>query len=253
MSRKFDKTKMGGTTDEGIRREVPLREAAYTSIISPESLIVKLFRGEIDRLVGDERLLKEVFAQIFDATIGSEEREEFTTHFLARFPKTYLGYARAGGEFPCYAVTLMDESEDETFLGSYVGERDEDESQKPSEYVGSFWSSTYGIYVYAEHPDVCLYLYQFAKMLMTAGNEWLLSNGIQEIKLSGGELAPDQNYMPENMFIRVLRVTTKVPNTFLAGLLANPRHIKLVGLHREDVVVDGVPGGVDASGKDDEE
>ena len=106
------------------------------------------------------------------------------------------------------------------------------------------FDSQHGCYIYAEHPDVCLYLYHFVKMIMLGGKDWLLSKGVTEMTISGGELMPNEEYLPENMFSRVVNVKTMAPFVVPRPALVDARKAKVVGIYADDVVVDGVRGGV---------
>ncbi|MCH9837363.1 hypothetical protein K0U83_16995, partial [bacterium] len=62
---------------------------------------------------------------------------------------------------------------------------------------------------------------------------------------SGSVLSPEEFYAPDNVFMRVLRIRAKsvmtVPRLFS---YTDAERLRITGIFREDVVVDGVPGGV---------
>lgn len=241
-------------TDRNIGGALPQIPAdlstARDSIIMVERLIRSLLQTTIDSLsdASDPQAvidLNRFFSHFYDPTITLQERNDFIVNFQAEPPKAILGYPRSTAVFPCFSIILENEEESDAFLGDYAGETTPDEDVKDfQEYVGAFYNSTYGIYIYAEHPDVCVYLYQFAKSVIHAGKPFLFSCGVVALSLSGGELAPDETYMPENMFMRVLRVQLRAPMTVPVFLRADPRKVRITGIFRPDVVVDGIPSGV---------
>lgn len=230
--------------------EPPDLSTARDSILMIERLLRALLAETIDSLsdASDSQAtadLNRFFSHFYDPTITTAERNDFIKNFQTIPPKAILGYPRSTAQFPCFSIILEGEQETQGFIGDYAGETTIDEDVKDAEeYLGAFYDSTYGIYIYAEHPDVCAYLYQFAKSVIHAGKAFLFSCGVLSMNLSGGELAPDETYMPENMFMRVLRVQLTAPMTVPAFLRADPRKVRVTGIFRPDVVVDGVPSGV---------
>ena len=100
---------------------------------------------------------------------------------------------------------------------------------------------TYGIYVYAQNPDQVIYLYQFAKMVLFGAKQALECAGFINTRFSGGEISPEEMYLPENMYARVLRLQCVAPIT-VPRLTGGPATITAIHMH--DIVVDGIRGGV---------
>lgn len=225
----------------------PARETQFEPMLLPERLIQELLQQTIDKLKEDEAELTRFFSHFFVPTAGEDEVTEFVAHFMRKPPKAMLGYARTSAQFPCFAIVMESENEEDAFSGDFAGQHDDTYlGQDPSEFTGAFFEATYTVFVYAEHPDACAYLYQFAKSVVHAGKAFLMSCGIIDLTLSGGELAPDESYMPDNMFVRALRISAKVPMTVPHLLIARPTRIRITGLFGSDVVVDGQRGGVKA-------
>lgn len=222
----------------------PSLSTAFDAVLLTERVLASLLRTTFDTLKNDNDELMRFLTHFFDPTAEENAIEEFAERFRARTPKVVIGYARSAADFPCLAIVMESEDEAESFLADHLGEERDPASGQPAEYTGAFWDSVYGVYIYAEHPDECMLLYQFAKSVIHAGKGFLISCGLADVHLSGGELAPDESYMPDNLFVRVLRVTAKAPMAVPHLLSADPRRIRLAGIHREDVVVDGLRGGV---------
>jgi len=241
-------------TDRNIGGALPTSppdlSTARDSILLIERLLRSLLQTTIDDLKdpNDASAVEDLtrfFSHFYDPTISPAERNDIIKNFQAEPPKAILGYPRSTAQFPCFSIILEGEEETQGLIGDYAGQTTLDEDVDDfSEYIGAFYNSTYGIYIYAEHPDVCVYLYQFAKSVIHAGKAFLFSCGVTSMTISGGELAPDETYMPENMFMRVLRVQLTAPMSVPAFMRADPRKIRLTGIFRPDVIVDGMPSGV---------
>lgn len=127
-------------------------------------------------------------------------------------PTVVSGYARAEGPFPCWAVTLLSEEgiQDYTGIGqqaAFIGGMGADADCKNRTVFKRRVQGTYGINIYAEHPDVCSSYYRVARKILNVGMWRMLQGGLNEPSLSGADLAPDPRYAPENLFIRRLTVT----------------------------------------------
>jgi hypothetical protein len=253
--KKRDAKNLGGTI--GINRELPSPSAARTNVVNIERLLVALLKAEVERFSAEPELLRMFFAHMFDPLVGETEREEFVTNFTRLPPEVVLGYPRTSTQFPCFAIILQEDSEDQNFIGDFAGETEDDEEglgvDEYKEYAGVLCNSSFGIYIYAQHPDVCLYLYYFAKMIVFGAKPLFLSNGMTEVNISGGEVAPDEQYLPDNMFMRTLTVSGQSMFTVPQFALVNRRRLRLLGLYRDDVVVDGVQGGITPTRSDDDD
>lgn len=241
--RRRDANSIGGTI--GIDRELPGLSAARTNVINIERLLVSLFRTEIDRFISNPELLDRFFRHMFDPLVGADERDKFVANFVRQQPTCVLGYPRTSTQFPCFAIVLQEDAEVQNFLADYVGEtEDEEEDRDYMEYSGTLCSNTYAISVYSQHPDECLYLYYFAKMIVFGAKPLFVANGLTEVTVSGGEVAPEEQYLPDNVFLRTLTITGHSMFTVPRFALVDRRKMQLLGLYRNDVVVDGIQGGI---------
>lgn len=238
-----EKKNIGGTI---LQTDLPPIDAASAAVVNVERLLLKLYRDEVARLAADREALQRFFRHIFKPLLEEGEDVAFATNFIAQPPHVVLGYARSSTDFPCFSIVLADENEEQNALGDFIGEGSEDneEGADYEEIDGSLWASSYAVYVYAQHPDTCLYLYHFAKMVAMAGRRALASQGAMNVSLSGGELAPNEMYLPDHMFCRVLNVHCTAVQSVPRLTPGDARRARIVGLYRDDVVVDGVRGGV---------
>lgn len=213
---------------------------AWDATVFPDRLIKRLLQNTIDFLAADRSEIERFFSHFFDDSITAEERNQFVDRFLSHTPKAQLGYARPSTEFPYWGITLNDESEEDSFLGDFEGV----DLEEKVEYHGALFNSVYNVYIYTNHPDVTSYQFQLAKSIVIGGKKWLLSQGLQEIQLSGAELNPEFDLFPDAVYIRVLRIRCKANTSVPRILLA--QNARLGSLHADDVVVDGIRGGIHA-------
>lgn len=240
MTRKATKG-IGGEADH----ETPIDPAgAYTSVLFVERILKELLNQTTGDLVADPTEARRFFDAWFDTTLTTKELDSFVNYFIKSPPLAQLGYARLGADLPILAIVLTDENEDTPLLGDYVG--GSEDGSEGLEHTGTIFDATYTIFVYAENPDACAILYQYTKAVVHAGKTFLFSCGVIEASLSGGELAPDENYMPENMFVRALRVKAKHPFSSPRVKPFDPRRVQVTGIFGSDVVVEGQTGGVHA-------
>jgi hypothetical protein len=76
--------------------------------------------------------------------------------------------------------------------------------------------------------------------------------GIIDPHYSGNEVAPQQEYLPQNMFVRRLGVTLQSQETSPIILAVDPLRVRLAGIFADDLVVSGIRGGVHAEDEDHE-
>lgn len=221
-----------------------------TSIVLPERIIRAVLLSEVERLSEDESELRRFFSHFFDPTVGEEERATYVQNFQAAPPRVVLGYPRGLADLPVFSIILSSDEETEPMaLSKYVGTTLDGETppnREDAEYEGGYFAQMNSIYIYAQHPDVCLYLYQFAKLTLFGARSALEKAGLIDPEYSGADLSPEEMpYLPDNVFVRVLNIRyltmMTVPKLFP---YRDGRRIRITGIFREDVVVDGKRGGV---------
>lgn len=225
-----------------------------TSIVLPERLIRALLKSEVDRLLADEDELRRFFSHFFDPTLPEDEveREAYVSNFRTNPPRVVLGYPRTTGSFPVFAIVLnTDEEADERFLAKYMGTTLPEENPpggNDQNYEGSFFNQNISVYIMAQNPDQTIYLYHLAKFILFGGREALECAGLIDPSYSGGELSPNEMYLPDNVFGRVLTINFKVGQS-IPKLLSyrDGRRLKVSGIFLSDTVVNGLRGGVKVS------
>jgi len=219
-------------------------------LVLPERLFRSVLHSEIAHLAdtANEDELRRFFSHFFDVSVSEEERESYVKDFQTNTPKVTMGYPRLTGEWPVLAIILSSEGEAEAPLANHMGETlaDEITVDGDQEYEGTFFDASYSIYVIGTHPDQCLYLYHFAKFALLGARSALVGAGVIDPHYSGSELNPEEAQLPDWAFGRVLSVSCKTLQT-IPKLLAHRdgRNLRLTGLFRGDVVVNGLRGGVE--------
>ncbi|MDQ3171502.1 MAG: hypothetical protein M3Q55_15315 [Acidobacteriota bacterium] len=263
MSRKskLAERRPGGTYEKTIEDHFsgPALAQQRTAIVTPERILTAVLRTEIDRLssalavnstaAGDAEML---INHLFAPSAGDAAASDFLTHFRRRPPTVVLNYPRSSAEAPIYAVVMSEESESDNAIGDFVGESLEGEDGPAAEYSGAHWEGSFTVFVFAEHPDVTMYLYQLAKAIMLGAKPVMERAGLVDLHFSGGDLSPDEAYVPENLFARALRVSCKYLVS-IPLLMPEPGGLSITGVWMDDVVVEGVRGGVTAAPEDDED
>jgi len=139
----------------------------------------------------------------------------------ARPPHPIMGYARPGGPFPTWAVTLGNESTDQDYLGEDGSGRDDDgeiyidpETGVPIDWKIRRWGHRYDVLTYVDHPDVCRYYYELCKHILVSGRSLFQSEDLDEITYQGAEMAPDPRYLPPNIFVRRFSISLRADQTY---------------------------------------
>lgn len=247
MNRKA-KNNFGSSYEASIETATPGLANARTSINCAEVIFYEILTAEIESLVQDQKKRERYFAKLFDPIRGKEMRTMFAAAFVKNPPVIVYGYPRLTQDQPCIAITLEEEHEDKQVLGNYIGETLENEKEADgkdadtADYVGSIWQNTFGLIVCTENPLYCTALYVVLKAILVGASATIEKAGFMEPTFSGGELAPNSEYLPENLFCRVLHVQGK--SVFSVPVYGRDSARARVSIHVDDVTVDGVRGGV---------
>ena len=153
------------------------------------------------------------FAGGVDPTDGSTVK--------ARPPSLIHGYARTGGPMPCWAITLGGDDVATDYLGKDASLLDSDgeyfydpESGQVVDPKIRRFRYVFPIMVYAEHPDICRQYYNLLKFIVMSSQDLLEERDVEDMTLSGRDLAPDPRFLPDFIFGRVLTVTVEGDETW---------------------------------------
>lgn len=173
----------------------------------PELILKRLVRIGIDAITADLTVLDSIFDGIEDEVPG--ELDKIKAYWTDRPPDVMLGFARRSTTFPAYAVTLARDQVSQDFVG--LGEEAllDDDDVKQGVIGKRRLTESFTIYVYAEHPDVCAWYYRVLKAIVNVGTRFLIKNDLDDPTMDGADLAPSEEYTPDNLFLRRLTVTVE--------------------------------------------
>ena len=171
-----------------------------SATIVPSRILYNALQLGITAITADTDLLDDILA------LEDEELGKAKTYWTTHPPSVVDGYARFDKPFPILAIVLSGDSNLQDYLG--VGEEallDEDDI-----VVGELFKrrmlGTFTIFVYADHPDVCLWYYQIARRILNVAVPYMIARKFEDPKLDGADLAPDPRYMPDNIFVRRITI-----------------------------------------------
>lgn len=244
---------VGGTSEAAqyaetkpvVQRDGTDRNLAHASIVMLDRVLFRLLRNEVRDLVENQEKTERLLLQFFDATVLTEEIGEWVEYVTVNPPTVTMGYPRSTARFPCFSIVMEGEEESMKFVGNYAGTKLGDAPGDDADYVGSMFDQSLAVYIYDHNPDGVAMLYHLAKMIVLAGSDALTASGAMDLHLSGGDLSPQEAYIPVDMFARRLLVGLKSTQT-VERLRRQPRasRVTVSGVHASDVVVDGRRGGV---------
>ncbi|UCF48575.1 MAG: hypothetical protein JSU89_15650 [Myxococcales bacterium] len=157
-------------------------------------------------------ILEDLFQENYSLT--RSEVDEIKQFFREQTPGVIHGWARSDSTFPLYSIVLINEQETESVLADDAGQiEDEDDPDFAAECYTAIWEHRYDVMCFCEHSDAVQYMYEVAKSLMFAAEDYFLQEGLFERHLSGSDVAPDPRYVPEHLFLR--RLTFSAQREFM--------------------------------------
>ena len=169
-----------------------------------------LTRSLIELRDNPERLERLFYSFGLDQTEVRSIRE----WFLAAQPSVNQAYPRHGvSKFPGVFIVLEEEKEQQKFLDDSGGifSLEEAEASNLLELAGvevksSIYQFVHHLLIVADNPDKCLYLYQIIRYFLTRQRDELENLGLLHSQFSGGDAAPNPDYLPETFFVRRLTI-----------------------------------------------
>lgn len=130
-------------------------------------------------------------------------------------PNVIHGYPRSTGPFPCWALLLMADTSKQRMLGDDAGTMDDLDDEVDLDGVAAIPLVRLADYTIAIDvcvpylPDICEAYYHLLRHIIFKSVQTLQGspNYLQNVEFSGGDLAPQQQYLPEYIWIRRLTVT----------------------------------------------
>jgi len=208
-----------------------------------QRLLYNALKTGLAEIQKDPRILEDVFEWQMD--LGATEIATIQKWFKEKPPTIYHGYARVDYAFPLYSIILQSEGEKDLMIGDDAGMMDDDDPNvKNADIRGAFWSHSYGILCYSEHPDATQYLYEVAKAIILQAAPLFVQAGLYGIRVSGMDLHPDQKYLPEHLFVRQLTCECECEFNIVDRPSRLTKAFKLAGLHLDSSGSPSDVGGV---------
>lgn len=159
----------------------------------------------------------------------------------AKPPTLIHGYARTGGPFPCWALTLGGEKIHTDYLGKDAAFLDSDGEHFIDAETGAVvdpkirrMQYTFNILVHADHPDICVYYYHLLKQIVMSSQDTLEDRDVEDLEFSGQDMAPDPRYLPSDIFTRLFQVVVQGDETWAKRTFPEPGPKTVTGLHIDD-------------------
>lgn len=194
--------------------------------------IYGVLQDGVQAFVDNPSLLDDLFR--WEYNLEDEEIHTIKEYFAKYPPNVATGYMRRDSKFPCITIVLGGETEAEQVMDRYMGRVDPDDPMTEhdgEEIAGSIWQYVFHVFVYTEHPDVTEYYYEVVKSILQLAHEQLTDYGVFDIVLSGMDLAPDIQYLPEHLFVRQLQIQCKRENHHVLANSLVGRAFKIAGVH----------------------
>lgn len=126
-------------------------------------------------------------------------------------PTVIHGFPRQSGPFPCWAVILAGDPIKQMYLGDDLDGDDEDLDGQPGIRIGSRISVQIDVESYAQdNPDIAICYYHMLRHVLWTSKAALIDAGCDNLEFSGRDIQPQQRFLPENIWIRSLRLTADV-------------------------------------------
>jgi hypothetical protein len=91
---------------------------------------------------------------------------------------------------------------------------------------GVHYKVQYQLQIIAGHQDEVIYLYSIVKALLLSQRPFLEGQGLMVFELAGSDLAPKSEYLPSDVFMRVLNMSFTYPFSYI-NVLSTPSTIQV--------------------------
>jgi hypothetical protein len=153
--------------------------------------------------------------------LAREEVRSIRNWFISAEPSVNHAFPRHGAsKFPGVFIVLESEDERQKVLDDFGGlvSFDDAIAENYPELGGaeirtSFYEYRFNLFIVADNPDKCLYLFQLVRYILTAQHKELQKFGVLVSNITGSDLAPNPEYLPETFFIRrmIVKITAQAP------------------------------------------
>jgi len=169
---------------------------------------------EIDELLEDGMSQVDVDAEILRQW----------THFAANAPRIERGFPRrTWTTWPAIFVTVMNERDDQRFIGSLMQYTSTDDERV--ERYGVVEEVAVGVYIYSENLDELDDLHLFCKHILRGATADLLKSGVTVCNLTSGQDIEANPLLPETVFVRGQIWEVKGPESYSVALGARVSNV----------------------------
>jgi hypothetical protein len=215
-----------------------------------ERVLHRVIQEGLDTLNGSDAYLRRVLAS---PGYVDDELADLVTYWKGEGqPRIVHSYARANAQLPCFAIVLAGEHEDADYVGNskdatsieavegFIRDVEAELGRAVSAQVMRF-QFTYQIFTYAANPDVVLAYHNVLRAILLGASAKLAREGVETPTFSGMDLAPNQQYLPENVFARMMQVVgyahLLTATDFDLGPWATGRYSHIDGIYVANAVV----------------
>jgi len=215
-----------------------------------ERVVHNVIQAGMDRLDVDEPLLRRALSS---PGYSEEEIDNLVSAWSGdQKPRIVHSYARAAAQIPCYAIVLASEIQDQQYLDNsadalaiteveaFIKQVQAEVGRVVSAQIHRF-KFTYQIFTYALNPDVTLAYYNVLRNILLGADKAFALEGFETPSFSGMDLSPNTQYLPENVFARMLELTGAahllIVNDLDLGPWATGRGNRIEGIHIANAVV----------------
>jgi hypothetical protein len=149
--------------------------------------------------------MKQNLNRVEDLMSGYDDEDvrNVRTMLGSRDVQVVQGFPRANTSYPCICIVLMQEVE-ETFIGDEIGVAPISDSGG-GVVQGKLWNATHLLLCCSDNADLTVVLYQLLKLMMLRYNDEM-QRVLHEITYEGGDLQPDNQYIPDHIYTRGLSI-----------------------------------------------
>ncbi|HUV65956.1 MAG TPA: hypothetical protein VMW24_18825 [Sedimentisphaerales bacterium] len=160
-------------------------------------------------------------------------------------PNIVQGYPRTTGPFPCFCIVLVGDPFSQTFLGDDIDDElaydgtelpdglslDTDLDGNEARRIGRILSYQFDVECWAQdNPDICLYYYHLLRYIIFSSLSSFEEAGLDQVEYAGRDINPNERFMPENMWVRSIRLSMigeeKTWETLGAGRTIGGAHVE---------------------------
>lgn len=204
-----------------------------------ERYIVAVIRNAVKWFQDNPTAWRRIIGNVEDA-----ELSRFTGYFAQRQPTVRLGYARSNDPMPQINVILDSEQASVDLIGDLAGVVNFPELAGQGGVLNTnIKSQSVSIHVHADHPEITLFLYHMVHSAILSSLAFFAKMNLFNFSfVSGSEVLPQELYLPESIYSRVLTYSFEGVGQGVVPLPEPPpqAYIFVSGVKINDTITGGV-------------